>query len=200
MSVRPGCARASSIRSRSPPWTRSASTSRRHRPITIEELDDLEGLNFDLIVTLSPEAHHRALELTRALAFEVEYWPTADPICGRRQPRAADGCLSRHSRPIAARGSAGASFRTAPATSSRRCRGDCSPHGAKGCGQPLPDCALARQDARGSPSGLRRYDFIDRCRGRLIPLVSAPSGAAAALFAGADRGWQKKSSWNFPVL
>src|SRR6266567_5084898 len=50
-----------------------------HRPITFEELEDLEGLNFDLIVTLSPEAHHKALELTRTLAVEVEYWPTADP-------------------------------------------------------------------------------------------------------------------------
>ena len=37
----------------------------RHKPITFEELDDLEGLNFDLIVTLSPPAHHKALELTR---------------------------------------------------------------------------------------------------------------------------------------
>mgnify|MGYP003694561909 CR=1 FL=1 len=36
----------------------------RHKPITFEELDDLEGLNFDLIVTLSPPAHHKALELT----------------------------------------------------------------------------------------------------------------------------------------
>src|SRR5262249_11429445 len=36
-----------------------------HRPVTFEELEDLEGLNFDLIVTLSPEAHHKALELTR---------------------------------------------------------------------------------------------------------------------------------------
>jgi protein-tyrosine-phosphatase len=51
----------------------------RHRPMTFEELEDLEGLNFDLIVTLSPEAHHRALELTRMLAADVEYWPTADP-------------------------------------------------------------------------------------------------------------------------
>jgi protein-tyrosine-phosphatase len=50
-----------------------------HRPITFEELDDLEGLNFDLIITLAPEAHHKALELTRTLAAEVEYWPTADP-------------------------------------------------------------------------------------------------------------------------
>jgi protein-tyrosine-phosphatase len=50
-----------------------------HRPMTFEELDDLEGLNFDLIVTLAPEAHHKALELTRTLAAEVEYWPTADP-------------------------------------------------------------------------------------------------------------------------
>jgi protein-tyrosine-phosphatase len=63
-----------------------------HRPITIEELDDLEGLNFDLVVTLSPEAHHRALELTRALALEVEYWPTADPTAveGSREQRMDD--------------------------------------------------------------------------------------------------------------
>jgi len=60
-----------------------------HRPITFEELDDLEGLNFDLIITLAPEAHHRALELTRTLAADVEYWPTADPtaIEGSRAQR-----------------------------------------------------------------------------------------------------------------
>ena len=50
----------------------------RHKAMTFEELEDWEGLNFDLIVTLSPEAHHKALELTRALAVEVEYWPTPD--------------------------------------------------------------------------------------------------------------------------
>jgi protein-tyrosine-phosphatase len=50
-----------------------------HKPTTFEELDDWEGLNFDLIITLAPEAHHRALELTRTLAAEVEYWPTHDP-------------------------------------------------------------------------------------------------------------------------
>lgn len=51
----------------------------KHKPTTFEELDDYEGLNFDLIVTLSPEAHHKALELTRTHAIEVEYWPTPDP-------------------------------------------------------------------------------------------------------------------------
>src|ERR1700757_653470 len=50
-----------------------------HRPMTFEELDDWEGLNFDVIVTLSPEAHHKAIDLTRTLAAEVEYWPTPDP-------------------------------------------------------------------------------------------------------------------------
>jgi protein-tyrosine-phosphatase len=61
----------------------------RHKPITFEELADLEGLNFDLIVTLSPEAHHRALELTRTSAVDVEYWPTADPTDaeGNREQR-----------------------------------------------------------------------------------------------------------------
>src|SRR6195256_2337202 len=60
-----------------------------HKPTTFEELDEWEGLNFDLIVTLSPEAHHKALELTRTLAADVEYWPTADPtaIEGSREQR-----------------------------------------------------------------------------------------------------------------
>ena len=63
----------------------------RHKPITFEELDELEGLNFDLIVTLSPPAHHKALEVTRTSAAEVEYWPTADPTAveGNREQRLA---------------------------------------------------------------------------------------------------------------
>jgi protein-tyrosine-phosphatase len=61
----------------------------RHKPITFEELDEWEGLNFDLIITLAPEAHHRALELTRASGTDVEYWPTADPtvVEGNREQR-----------------------------------------------------------------------------------------------------------------
>ena len=62
---------------------------RSHGPMTFEELEDLEGLNFDLIVTLAPEAHHKALDLTRTLAAEVEYWPTPDPTAteGNREQR-----------------------------------------------------------------------------------------------------------------
>ncbi len=71
----------------------------RHRPMTFEDLDDLEGLNFDLIVTLSPPAHHRAIELTRTLASDVEYWPTPDPDRGRGQPRAEARRLPRGARP-----------------------------------------------------------------------------------------------------
>jgi protein-tyrosine-phosphatase len=58
-----------------------------HKPWTVEDLEDWEGFNFDLIVTLSPEAHHKALELTATLATEVEYWPTPDPVGveGRRE-------------------------------------------------------------------------------------------------------------------
>ena len=50
-------------------------------------LDELEDDYFDLIVTLAPEAHHRALEITRSMAIEVEYWPTADPtmVVGTRE-------------------------------------------------------------------------------------------------------------------
>jgi protein-tyrosine-phosphatase len=63
----------------------------RHKPITFEELEELEGLNFDLIVTLAPPAHHKALELTHKIAAEVEYWPTADPTAteGNREQRLA---------------------------------------------------------------------------------------------------------------
>lgn len=46
-----------------------------HTPLTMEELHDT---SFDVIVTLSPEAHHHALELTRTMAVDVEHWPTAD--------------------------------------------------------------------------------------------------------------------------
>ncbi|MBS7539178.1 arsenate-mycothiol transferase ArsC [Ancylobacter lacus] len=61
----------------------------RHRPRTLEELEEDEGLGFDLVITLSPDAHHRALELTRANAIGVEYWPTADPTLasGNREQR-----------------------------------------------------------------------------------------------------------------
>jgi protein-tyrosine-phosphatase len=61
----------------------------RHKPMTFEELDELEGLSFDLIVTLSPPAHHKALELTHSIAADVEYWPTVDPtgIEGSRDQR-----------------------------------------------------------------------------------------------------------------
>jgi protein-tyrosine-phosphatase len=48
----------------------------KYRPKSFADLDDD---SFDLIVTLSPEAHHAALELTRTMAVDVEYWRTFDP-------------------------------------------------------------------------------------------------------------------------
>lgn len=61
----------------------------RHRPQTFEEFEELEGFNFDLIVSLTPAAHHKALDLTRTVAAEVEYWPTPDPTVaeGSREQR-----------------------------------------------------------------------------------------------------------------
>ncbi len=44
---------------------------------------ELADTGFDLIITLSPEAHHHAMELTRTEAVEVEYWPTQDPSAFR---------------------------------------------------------------------------------------------------------------------
>jgi protein-tyrosine-phosphatase len=57
-----------------------------HRPTTFEALEDTY---FDVIISLSPEAHHNALELTRTMACPVEYWPTLDPavVEGSREIR-----------------------------------------------------------------------------------------------------------------
>jgi protein-tyrosine-phosphatase len=48
----------------------------KHRP---QGFEDLEDSSFDLVISLSPEAHHRALEMTRTMAIDAEYWPTLDP-------------------------------------------------------------------------------------------------------------------------
>ena len=58
----------------------------KHRPKSFE---DMEENSFDLVITLSPEAHHRAMELTRTSAAVVEYWPTQDPslVEGSRDQR-----------------------------------------------------------------------------------------------------------------
>ena len=58
----------------------------RHRS---KSFDDLEDTSYDLIVSLSPEAQHKAVELTRTMACEVEFWPTMDPtfVEGSREVR-----------------------------------------------------------------------------------------------------------------
>ncbi len=48
----------------------------KHKPISLAGVHDT---SFDLIVTLAPEAHHKALEIASGFAVGVEYWPTADP-------------------------------------------------------------------------------------------------------------------------
>ena len=47
-----------------------------HQP---KMLDDLWDSSFDLIVSLTPPAQHKAVEMTRTMACDVEYWPTFDP-------------------------------------------------------------------------------------------------------------------------
>ncbi|HRD78497.1 MAG TPA: low molecular weight phosphatase family protein [Hyphomicrobiaceae bacterium] len=51
-----------------------------HHPRTIGELFDT---NFDVVISLSPEAHHHAIEMTRTMAVGVEYWPTLDATANR---------------------------------------------------------------------------------------------------------------------
>jgi protein-tyrosine-phosphatase len=47
-----------------------------HLPKTFDALEDT---SFDLVISLSPEAQHKAVELTRTMACEVEFWPVYDP-------------------------------------------------------------------------------------------------------------------------
>lgn len=51
-----------------------------HQPKTFDDLDDAF---YDLIISLSPEAQHRATEMTRAMACDIEYWPTMDATLAR---------------------------------------------------------------------------------------------------------------------
>ncbi len=44
-----------------------------------KSFEDLEDTSYDLIISLSPEAQHQAVELTRTMACEVEFWNTFDP-------------------------------------------------------------------------------------------------------------------------
>jgi protein-tyrosine-phosphatase len=59
-----------------------------HRPKTFDELEDT---SYDLVISLSPEAQHRAVELTRTMDCEVEFWPVLDPtvVEGSREGRLA---------------------------------------------------------------------------------------------------------------
>ena len=50
-----------------------------HRPKTFDDIDD-GAESFDLVITMSPEAQHRAVDLTRYAALDVEYWMTFDPV------------------------------------------------------------------------------------------------------------------------
>lgn len=47
-----------------------------HGPKRFEELDD--G-SFDLVISLTPDAQHRAAQVLRGRSVEIEYWPTYDP-------------------------------------------------------------------------------------------------------------------------
>ncbi len=53
---------------------------------------DLAADSFDLIVSMTPEAHQRALTVSRGRAVEVEFWPTDDPTAGggSREQRLSD--------------------------------------------------------------------------------------------------------------
>lgn len=58
----------------------------RHRTKTMDQLEDS---SFDVVITLSPEAQHKAVEMTRVMACEVEFWNTLDPsvVEGSRETR-----------------------------------------------------------------------------------------------------------------
>jgi len=51
--------------------------------------DDLEDESYDLIISLSPEAHHKALDMTHYLDCDVEFWNTFDPSLVESEDREA---------------------------------------------------------------------------------------------------------------
>jgi protein-tyrosine-phosphatase len=58
----------------------------KHKAKTFEALEDS---SFDLIISLSPEAQHKAVDMTRTMACDVEFWNTFDPsiVEGSREQR-----------------------------------------------------------------------------------------------------------------
>ena len=44
-----------------------------------KSFDELEDSSFDLVISLSPDAQHAAVERTRSVACDVEFWPVLDP-------------------------------------------------------------------------------------------------------------------------
>jgi protein-tyrosine-phosphatase len=57
----------------------------------VKTFDALEDTSYDLVVSLSPEAQHKAVELTRTMACDVEFWPVFDATAveGSREERLA---------------------------------------------------------------------------------------------------------------
>jgi len=84
----------------------------KHKPHSFR---DLEDSNFDLAISLSPEAQHWTKELTRTMAIETEYWPTQDPSAavGSREQilhayrQVRDGLARRISERFGPQGAAG---------------------------------------------------------------------------------------------
>lgn len=58
----------------------------RHQP---KAFDELEDDSFDEVISLSPEAQHRAVDMTRVMACDVLFWNTFDPtlVEGSRESR-----------------------------------------------------------------------------------------------------------------
>ena len=58
----------------------------RHHP---KAFDDLEDQSFDVVISLSPQAQHSAVEMTRTMACETILWNTFDPtiVEGSREVR-----------------------------------------------------------------------------------------------------------------
>jgi protein-tyrosine-phosphatase len=72
----------------------------RHRAKTF---DDLQDSSFDLVISLTPQSQHRAVEMTRGRAAEIEYWPIHDPTLAERSREARLGAYRQVRDALAAR-------------------------------------------------------------------------------------------------
>ena len=173
-----------------------------HKPKSFEELEDT---SFDLVISLSPEAQHKAVELTRTSACDLLFWHTFDATAVHGNRDAILEAFSPGSRHARAAHHRGVRRRraAAPSRSPRMARDDreraliLAPRA-----RILRRFAITarRADGQRRTSGISRYRFRNyfrtRCfelsstmNMRFLPTPPARCARTGSAFSPATRSW-----------